>query len=139
MPNAITLPAALTSLSPLATWLAEKMAPLHVNDEWRFALDLATCEGATNIIRHALHEDEHRLFSVEFTASRQEVTVRFTDAGDEFPLQRLAEARNEPLSDVSPLSENGRGLKLILLCVDELKVERHLGENVTTFKKFFSP
>lgn len=138
MPNAITLPAALTSLSPLATWLAEKMAPLHVSDEWRFALDLAVCEAATNIIRHALHEDERCLFSVEFTASRQEVTVRFTDAGDEFPLQRLAEARNQSLSDVSPLSESGRGLKLILLCVDELRIERRAGKNVATFIKFLS-
>jgi len=138
MPNAITLPAALTSLSPLATWLAEKMAPLPVSDEWRFALDLAICEGATNIIRHALHEDERCLFSVEFTVSRQEVTVRFTDAGDEVPLQRLAEARNQPLSDVSPLSESGRGLKLILLCVDALRIERRAGKNVATFIKFLS-
>ena len=50
-------PAELTSLSPLAEWLAQQMAPLPVADEWRFALDLAACETATNIIRYALHED----------------------------------------------------------------------------------
>jgi serine/threonine-protein kinase RsbW len=50
-------PAELTSLSPLAEWLAQQMAPLPVAEEWRFALDLAACETATNIIRYALHED----------------------------------------------------------------------------------
>ncbi|RYA84932.1 ATP-binding protein, partial [Enterobacter cloacae complex sp. 742-ADZ3-9B] len=53
----MTFPATLTSVSPLAAWLERQMASLSVSDDWRFALDLAACETATNIIRHALHED----------------------------------------------------------------------------------
>jgi serine/threonine-protein kinase RsbW len=40
-----------------------------VGEEWRFALDLAVCETATNIIRYALHEDRQRVFRVEFIAT----------------------------------------------------------------------
>lgn len=64
--NIMMFPAELTSLSPLAEWLAQRMAPLPVADEWRFALDLAACETATNIIRYALHEDRESRFGVEF-------------------------------------------------------------------------
>ncbi|MBL1729312.1 ATP-binding protein, partial [Klebsiella pneumoniae] len=53
----MNFPAQLSSLSTLAAWLAQQMAPLSVGEEWRFALDLAVCETATNIIRYALHED----------------------------------------------------------------------------------
>ncbi|STS90232.1 anti-sigma B factor [Klebsiella variicola] len=41
--NIMMFPAELTSLSPLAEWLAQQMASLPVADEWRFALDLAAC------------------------------------------------------------------------------------------------
>ncbi|UNA36027.1 ATP-binding protein [Klebsiella variicola subsp. variicola] len=64
MNNIMMFPAELTSLSPLAEWLAQRMAPLPVADEWRFALDLAACETATNIIRYALHEDRESRFGV---------------------------------------------------------------------------
>lgn len=60
--NVMNFPAQLSSLSPLAAWLAQQMAPLSVGEEWRFALDLAVCETATNIIRYALHEDRQRVF-----------------------------------------------------------------------------
>ncbi|CDL22070.1 FIG00731835: hypothetical protein [Klebsiella pneumoniae IS53] len=63
MNNVMNFPAQLSSLSTLAAWLAQQMAPLPVGEEWRFALDLAVCETATNIIRYALHEDRQRVFS----------------------------------------------------------------------------
>jgi serine/threonine-protein kinase RsbW len=83
--NIMMFPAELTSLSPLAEWLAQQMAPLPVADEWRFALDLAACETATNIIRYALHEDRESRFGVEFRVADRRVTLRFTDAGKPFP------------------------------------------------------
>ena len=138
MANEIAFPAALASLSPLAEWLAEKMAPLSVGDEWRFALDLAACETATNIIRYALHEDRRRCFSVEFTCTATTVTLRFTDDGDIFPAERLAAAREYTFFDADPLAESGRGLKLILLCVDTFNVENASGRNITTLEKWMS-
>ena len=79
--NDIALPAALTSLSPLAEWLAHQLASLPVDEGWCFALDLAACETATNIIRYALHEDARSLFRVEFITTDVGVRLRFTDAG----------------------------------------------------------
>lgn len=77
-------PAVLGSLTPLAGWLEARLSALPVDDEWRFALDLAVCEVATNIIRHALHEDASRTFSVRFDIRDSDVCIVFTDAGDAF-------------------------------------------------------
>lgn len=124
--NDIALPAALTSLSPLAEWLAHQLASLPVDEGWRFALDLAVCETATNIIRYALHEDARSLFRVEFIT---------TDAGAIFPSERLVAARKETFDDDALLAESGRGLKLILLSVDRFDVECRDGKNIATLEK----
>lgn len=133
--NDISLPATLTSVSPLAAWLAHQMAPLPVSDEWRFAFDLAACETATNIIRHGLREDPKRCFTVEFIATATGVTLRFTDDGDAFPAERLEAARNDASFDACLLAESGRGLKLILLYVDNFTVENVAGRNITVLEK----
>ena len=135
MNSNMMFPAELTSLSPLAEWLAQQMASLPVADEWRFALDLAACETATNIIRYALHEDRESRFGVEFRVADRRVTLRFTDAGETFPAERLAMARGDEHFDVDPLAESGRGLRLILRAVDYFNVETRAGENVTTLIK----
>ncbi|MCS5768647.1 ATP-binding protein [Klebsiella pneumoniae subsp. pneumoniae] len=123
----MNFPAQLSSLSTLAAWLAQQMAPLSVGEEWRFALDLAVCETATNIIRYALHEDRQRVFRVEFIATEDRVTLRFIDAGEVFPAERLALARGDERFDVDPLAESGRGLRLILRAVDYFNVETRAG------------
>ncbi len=118
----MNFPAQLSSLSPLAAWLAQQMAPLSVGEEWRFALDLAVCETATNIIRYALHEDRESRFGVEFRVADRRVTLRFTDAGK--PFRRApALARGDERFDVDPLAESGRGLRLILRAVDFLTLK----------------
>jgi serine/threonine-protein kinase RsbW len=108
-PEQAEFPAELGSLTPLAGWLEDRLSALAVDDEWRFALDLAVCEVATNIIRHALHEDASRTFSVEFVIRDHNVRVVFTDAGDAFPLERLEAARRDRFCEISPLLESGRG------------------------------
>ncbi|RDT63351.1 ATP-binding protein, partial [Klebsiella pneumoniae] len=89
MANDNTFPATLTSVSPLAAWLERQMASLSVSDDWRFALDLAACETATNIIRHALHEDPEGWFWVEFLVSVSDAALRFTVDGYKFPAEGL--------------------------------------------------
>ncbi|MGK9174693.1 ATP-binding protein [Yokenella regensburgei] len=131
----MVFPATLTSLSRLAEWLTQQLAPLPVSDEWRFSVDLAACETATNIIRHALHEDGHSQFSVEFIQSEEAITLRFTDTGDPFPATRLAAAKEDSTFGADPFAESGRGLKLVLLSVDLFKVENTGGMNVTTLEK----
>ncbi|EAQ4583771.1 ATP-binding protein [Salmonella enterica] len=136
--NEIALPAQLASLSLMAEWLAQKTSSLPVSEEWRFALDLAASETATNIIRYALHEDEQCNFTVEFIVSGQSVILRFTDTGDTFPAERLAAAIDKPLFDADLLAESGRGVKLIFLYVDTFTVENREGKNVTILEKRYS-
>lgn len=138
MPDHAEFPAAIDSLAPLAGWLEERLGTLAVDDEWRFAFDLAVCEAATNIIRYALHEDQSRVFSVRFDIRGNDVRVVFTDAGDAFPLERLEAARRNRFCEMSPLLESGRGLMLILLSVDRFSVERKSGENIATLEKKIS-
>lgn len=127
--------ASLRSLTPLASWLESRMAGLPVEDEWRFSFDLAACEAATNIIRHALHEDDSRAFSAEFTATGEAVCLRFTDHGDAMPDGLIEAARLTDFEAMSPLMESGRGLKLILLCVDVYECSREADRNITTLIK----
>lgn len=80
-------------------------------------------------------EDRQRVFRVEFIATEDRVTLRFIDAGEVFPAERLALARGDERFDVDPLAESGRGLRLILRAVDYFNVETRAGENVTTLIK----
>ncbi|MCY2158609.1 ATP-binding protein [Klebsiella pneumoniae] len=73
--------------------------------------------------------------SREIFAANDRVTLRFIDAGEVFPAERLALARGDERFDVDPLAESGRGLRLILRAVDYFNVETRAGENVTTLIK----
>lgn len=137
-PEQAEFPAVLGSLKPLASWLEERLCALTVDDEWRFALDLAVCEVATNIIRHALHEDPSSAFRVRFDIRDSDVCLIFTDAGEAFPQERLDAARRDRFCETSPLLESGRGLMLILLSVDRFTMERVAGENIATLEKKIS-
>lgn len=135
MASEITFPASLTALSPLAEWLNAQMAALPVDEGWRFALDLAVCEVATNIIRHSLHEQAAATFSIAFAASAQEVQLTFRDNGEPFPAERLLAVQQENGLEMEPDLESGRGLKLILLSVDSFTVQRQADVNIATLCK----
>ncbi|EKS6735933.1 ATP-binding protein [Enterobacter ludwigii] len=134
-PEHAEFPAELGSLTPLAGWLEERLSVLAVDDEWRFALDLAVCEVATNIIRHALHEDASRAFKVQSNISDRGVSIVFTDAGDAFPVERLEDAKRKHFSELSPLLEMGRGLMIVIHSVDVFSVIRENNLNKTTIEK----
>ncbi|WP_313625268.1 ATP-binding protein [Kosakonia sp.] len=135
MREAITLEATLGALAPLAEWLQRNMTALPVDDAWRFALDLAVCEAATNVIRHALNEDSHREFSVTFSCHNDAVQVELTDDGVALSPDSLSKARRKIGSDEEQELESGRGIMLMLLSVDNVSVEREGGCNKTTLVK----
>lgn len=135
MANEKAFAAQLASLSPLAEWLNQQTARLEQSDAWRFALDLAACEVATNIIRYSLHEDPAASFQVRFYQHDGEAWLVFTDSGKRFPAERLTKARQELHEEMTPDLESGRGLTLILLSVDEFTVETKEGVNIATLSK----
>lgn len=135
MAREITFPASLTALSPLAEWLNAQMAALPVDEGWRFALDLAVCEVATNIIRHSLHQQAAATFSIAFAVGAQEVQLTFHDNGEPFPSERLLAVQQENGLEMEPDLESGRGLKLILLSVDSFTVQRQADVNIATLCK----
>lgn len=112
------------------------IGPLKVDDDWRYALELAVSETATNIIRYALHENPQCSFTIEYTHTDSGVALCFTDAGQPFPSDRLVIARNSSFFNGELLAESGRGLRLILLSVDVFTVENNAGNNVTIMEKF---
>ncbi|HBI10040.1 MAG TPA: ATP-binding protein [Franconibacter pulveris] len=135
MNGSVTFPAALSSLPDIAQWLAQHMAPLPVDDAWRYALDLAVCEAAANIIRHALNEQSDCAFTATFERQPDEVRVHFTDGGAPMPEGAIQKAWNKIGSDSEMDLESGRGVMLILLSVDEFNIARQDGENHTTLIK----
>ncbi|ALB62746.1 FIG00554269: hypothetical protein [Cronobacter condimenti 1330] len=137
MSAALTLPARLDALGPLADALAHFMASLPADDGWRFALDLAVCEAAANVIRHALNETPTRHFTVEFQRDDTCARVIFTDDGKSIPDGKLDDARhNANVDDTALMSEGGRGLMLIVACVDEVTYQSGTVNRLTLCKWF---
>ncbi|WP_312686811.1 ATP-binding protein [Kosakonia sp.] len=135
MPSSITLPASADSLGPLAAWLQDHMALLPVDETWCFALDLAVCEAAANVIHHALAAEPGRTFTVNFHREEQGVRVALMDAGLAFPAASLYKAQRKIGSDEELDLESGRGLMLILQSVDRFSVAREGDRNITTLVK----
>ncbi len=133
----LTLPARLDALGPLAEALAQFMAALPVDDGWRFEFDLAVCEAAANVIRHALQETPERTFSVEFQHSETFARAIFTDDGNAIPDGKLDAARaGAKDDDVALMSEGGRGLMLIVACVDDVDYRAGQINRLTLCKRF---
>ncbi|EOC1313104.1 ATP-binding protein [Cronobacter turicensis] len=136
MSAVLTLPARLDALGTLADALAQFMTLLPVEDDWRFAFDLAVCEAAANVIRHALDETPAREFTVEFQRDDAGAWVTFTDDGNAIPDGKLAAARNCAQDDAALMSEGGRGLMLIFACVDEVKYHAGRVNRLMLSKRF---
>ncbi|EOW6625666.1 ATP-binding protein [Cronobacter sakazakii] len=137
MSATLTLPARLDALGPLADALAQFMAPLPVDDGWRFEFDLAVCEAAANVIRHALNETPERTFSVEFQHSETFARAIFTDDGNAIPDGKLDAARaGAKDDDVALMSEGGRGLMLIVACIDDVDYRAGQINRLTLCKRF---
>ncbi|ELY2648572.1 ATP-binding protein [Cronobacter sakazakii] len=133
----MTLPARLDALGPLADALAQFMAPLPVDDGWRFEFDLAVCEAAANVIRHALQETPESTFTVEFQQDEAAARVVFTDDGNAIPDGKLDAARaGAKDDDVALMSEGGRGLMLIVACVDDVDYRAGQINRLTLCKRF---
>ncbi|WP_171998366.1 ATP-binding protein [Cronobacter sp. JZ38] len=137
MSDVLTFPARLEALGPIADALAQFMASLPVDDSWRFALDLAVCEAAANVIRHALDEIPTREFTVEFQREGECARVIFTDDGNAIPDGKLDEARQAAQDDDAALMcEGGRGLMLIVACVDDVLYSAGALNRLTLCKQF---
>lgn len=137
MSATLTLPARLDALGPLADALAQFMAPLPVDDGWRFEFDLAVCEAAANVIRHALNETPERMFSVEFQHNETFAQAIFTDNGNAIPDGKLEAARDCAQDDETALmSEGGRGLMLIVACIDDVDYRAGQINRLTLCKRF---
>ncbi|EOY5420921.1 ATP-binding protein [Cronobacter dublinensis] len=137
MSDVLTLPARLDALGPLADALAQFMASLPVDDSWRFALDLAVCEAAANVIRHALDETPTRQFTVEFQRDAACARVILTDDGKAIPDGKLDAARvTEQDDDAALMCEGGRGLMLIMACVDDVQYSAGAQNRLTLCKRF---
>ncbi|EOI5718465.1 ATP-binding protein [Cronobacter dublinensis] len=137
MSDVLALPARLEALGPLADALAQFMASLPADDSWRFALDLAVCEAAANVIRHALDETPTRRFTVEFQRDADCARVILTDDGKAIPDGKLDAARVTAQDDDAALMcEGGRGLMLIMACVDDVQYSAGAQNRLTLCKRF---
>lgn len=127
----LSLPATLNSLTTLGNALREFLSPLRLSESWIYPLDLALCEAASNIIRHAYLDDPQKTYRVSFQRDTAGVTVTLCDTGQAVPAEKLdarkqATAFDEPMDT---LSEGGRGWPLIYASVDSVCYQRCNDEN----------
>ncbi|EOC0934587.1 ATP-binding protein, partial [Cronobacter sakazakii] len=92
---------------------------------------------AANVIRHALNETPERMFSVEFQHNETFAQAIFTDNGNAIPDGKLEAARDCAQDDETALmSEGGRGLMLIVACVDDVDYRAGQINRLTLCKRF---
>lgn len=115
------LPSAPSSL-PIARAEAERRAREAGMDETNAAmLAAAVHEAVTNAIEHGNRGDSALYVTLEFESDPDQLTVRILDQG----LGLTSGVEDEP-----PLTERGRGLRLMRALVDEVRITQGRGEVV---------
>lgn len=138
-PVTLQLPATLNSLTTLGHALRDFLTPLHLSEGWIYPLDLALCEAASNVIRHAYRDDAGKSYRVSFAGDAQGITVTLCDSGLPVPEEKLQPGA--PIGEGWPdaMSEGGRGWPLIFASVDSVHYQRGAEENQLTLWRALPP
>ena len=124
-PVTLQLPATLNSLTTLGHALRDFLTPLHLSEGWIYPLDLALCEAASNVIRHA--------------GDAQGITVTLYDSGLPVPEEKLQQGAPTGEDWPDAMSEGGRGWPLICASVDSVHYQRGVAENQLTLWRALPP
>jgi len=127
----LQLPATLNSLTTLGNALREYLSPLRLSENWIYPLDLALCEAASNIIRHAYRDDAGKSYQVCFSGDDAGIRVTLVDSGLPVPEEKLQISDSDSAMPEA-MSEGGRGWPLIFASVDSVDYQRGAGENRLT-------
>lgn len=112
----LQLPREASSVPVVRRMCRSSLRTLGVEEECLADLELAVTEACTNVLLHATGVTDE--YEVEVRTSGTSVALRVKDAGAGF---RPATGSLEPAAAGPPLAENGRGLHLMRVLVDDLR------------------
>jgi anti-sigma regulatory factor (Ser/Thr protein kinase) len=130
----LTLPAVLSSVDRVRSFLQESLSPLDPREDDFFKIELAVVELCVNIARYA-YPDCAGEMAIEIETDDRTATVTITDNGIPF------DPRSVPKPDVSWILATGRtgglGIYLARTLTDRFDYRREAGRNVLTLAKRF--
>lgn len=99
-----------------------------------YQIQLCVVELINNIIMHAYHQEGNHQIEVNFKIDQDEIRLEIMDSGIEnlnlkTPFQS---DQNEPIEN---LEESGRGVFIVSQLMDEFKIQRENGMNITSISK----
>jgi anti-sigma regulatory factor (Ser/Thr protein kinase) len=96
-----------------------------------FGLALALEECGSNIVNHALQRDAQQKFKVIIENTGGSFVIELRDRGPEFDPTAAAERKPAEDDDLP----GGWGIQLVRRYVDEIRYQRHAGENILRLTK----
>ena len=110
-----------------------------LDDDKVIELRIALSEALNNVIEHSYSEQGGRPVIVQWTVSKETVSISIKDQGRGMPggwVTPVAALEEVSIENLDSLAEGGMGMQLIDGCVDELSYEKTETHNVLTFTKF---
>jgi len=118
----VTLPADVTAISPVVSWVMRLVGELEYGEGKEFGIEMALREALANAILHGCKGDSAKKIECSVSGDRDEgIQIVVRDPGSGFDPKSLP----SPTDDSNLHSEHGRGILLISTLMDEVKHEQN--------------
>lgn len=129
------LKTSIFEIDNLPNYLDEALSGIKINADRYNNILLALTEAVNNAIVHGNKNDIKKQIDLEFIITDEFIKIIITDEGEGFELDKVP----DPTLPENLLSEHGRGIYIMKLFVDELKVEKSLNKNSLILKINLKP
>lgn len=112
--------------------LAYSLKNYHGNrQELAYHLNVVLTEALVNAIYHANNNDPEKNVKISISVSDQDLVIKVFDQGRGFDIETLAKHKTKPCD------ESGRGIKIILKLMDQVRYLQEGDRNVLEMTKYF--
>jgi serine/threonine-protein kinase RsbW len=117
-PLTLTIPSELRMLAVARGFVEAVCQVNNLDKATTHAIVLATCEAASNVIRHAHRNRPEAQLQIQCQLAADQIEIALVDEGDPFDLAAV------PHLDPSEIRVGGRGVFLMRALMDELCTQR---------------
>lgn len=105
----------------------------ELDQESKFALNVALDELVTNVISYAYPDGQPRFLDINLSMSGDQLTVEIEDDGVAF--DPLAQEVPDTESELEERAIGGLGIEIVKNLMDEVTYERHEDRNILTMRR----
>src|SRR6476661_6706832 len=118
----VSLPADVTAISPVVSWVMRLVSELEYAAGKEFEIEMALREALANAILHGCKEDPGKKVECSVTGDQEQgILIVVRDPGNGFDPSTIP----SPTDDSNLHADHGRGILLISKLMDEVKHERN--------------